>query len=134
MTGLPPGWAERGGGGETAGLPGLSTKDCLQPPVYNVPERISPTSSDTQGELVAEVTTSQLTLTPAGGPAEVLMIAAPVLGSGRARLGALPPDPVPGGGAPPSRRWGHGAPRPAPVHAANPGQQACAPRDSVLPK
>lgn len=97
MTGLPRGWAEQGGGGETAGLPGLSTKDCLQPPVYNVPERISPTSSDTQGELVAEVTTGQLTLTPAGGPADVLMIAAPVLGSARARLGALPPDSVPGG-------------------------------------
>lgn len=51
----------------------------------------SPTSSDTQGELVAEVTTGRLTLTPAGGPDEELMTAAPVLGSALRQAGRSPP-------------------------------------------
>lgn len=80
MRGLPQGWADPGGGGETEALA-----------QRNVPERISPTSSDTQGELVAEVTTGQLTLTPAGGPDEVLMTAAPVLGSALRQARRSPP-------------------------------------------
>ena len=91
----------------------------------------SPTSSDTQGELVAEVTTGRLTLTPAGGPDEELTTAAPALGSvlRQARPGALHPGPVPGGRGSSLRRWGDGAPRPAHVHAANPGHPSlCSPR------
>ena len=69
----------------------------------------SPTSSDTQGELVAEVTTGRLTLTPAGGPDEELTTAAPALGSAPRQAGRSPPWPRSGrqGILPPQvGRWG----------------------------